>query len=67
VRHNSWRATKNYQFNGQVVATRKNGVLSYLHGDHLGSTVLTTNSNGASSGDHHYLVYIRFVVTKINP
>jgi hypothetical protein len=50
-----------------VVATRKNGVLSYLHGDHLGSTVLTTNSNGASSGDHHYLVYIRFVVTKINP
>jgi RHS repeat-associated protein len=50
VRHNSWRGTKYYQFNGQTVAMRKNGVLTYLHGDHLGSTVLTTNGSGNFTG-----------------
>lgn len=34
VRHNSWRGTKYYHFNGQTVAMRKNGVLTYLHGNH---------------------------------
>lgn len=53
----SWQATKNYTFNGQVVARRKNGVLSYLQGDHLGSTVLTTNSSGNVTGNHGYYAY----------
>jgi RHS repeat-associated protein len=60
VRHNSWRATKNYHFNGQVVAMRKNGVLSYLHGDHLGSTVATSNSSGNFSGQEWYHAYGRY-------
>jgi len=38
--------TKYYYFNGQRVAMRQNGQLTYLHGDHLGSTVLTTDSSG---------------------
>ncbi|MCE7979969.1 MAG: hypothetical protein DYG89_02155 [Caldilinea sp. CFX5] len=54
VRHNRWRGTKYYRFNGQTVAMRKNGVLSYLHGDHLGSTFATTNGSGASSGQQWY-------------
>ena len=60
VRHNSWRATKYYRFNGQVVAMRKNGVLTYLHGDHLGSTFLTTNSSGAALTDEGYYAYGRY-------
>ena len=39
--------TKYYYFNGQRVAMRQDGVLSYLHSDHLGSTVLATDGNGA--------------------
>jgi hypothetical protein len=38
--------TKYYFFNGQRVAMRKNGVLSYLHADHLGSTLLATDASG---------------------
>jgi RHS repeat-associated protein len=38
---------KYYAFGGQVVAMKDNGTLYYLHGDHLGSTSLTTNSSGA--------------------
>ena len=60
VRHNSWRGTKYYRFNGQVVAMRKNGVLSYLHGDHLGSTVATSNSSGNFSGQEWYHAYGRY-------
>jgi RHS repeat-associated protein len=64
VRHNSWRATKNYHFNGQVVATRKNGVLSYMHGDRgpfgRGSTVATSNSSGTFSGQEWYHAYGRY-------
>ena len=60
VRHNSWRGTKYYRFNGQTVAMRKNGVLSYLHGDHLGSTVATSNSSGTFSGQEWYHAYGRY-------
>ena len=60
VRHNSWRGTKYYRFNGQVVAMRKNGVLSYLHGDHLGSTFATSNSSGNFSGQEWYHAYGRY-------
>jgi len=60
VRHNSWRGTKYYRFNGQTVALRKNGVLSYLHGDHLGSTFATTNGSGNFSGQEWYHAYGRY-------
>ena len=36
---------------------RKNGVLTYVHGDHLGSTMLTTNSSGAALTDEGYYAY----------
>ncbi len=39
--------TKYYSFAGQRVAMRKDGVLTYLHSDHLGSTVLETNPSAA--------------------
>jgi len=38
---------------------RKGDVLTYLHGDHLGSTVLETDSNGAITTDQKYLAYGR--------
>jgi RHS repeat-associated protein len=38
--------TKYYYHGGQRVAMRRNGVLTYLHGDHLGSTSLVTNDAG---------------------
>ncbi len=39
---------------------RINGVLQYLHADHLGSTVLTTNATNATViGDEGYLAYGR--------
>ena len=36
---------------------RKNGVLAYLHGDHLGSNFATTNSSGNFSGQEWYHAY----------
>jgi len=36
-----------------------NGVLCYLHGDQLDSTVLTTNSGGATTGNEGYYAYGR--------
>ena len=39
---------------------RKNGVLTYLHGDHLGSTVLTSNSSGAFTGQDLRHAYGRY-------
>jgi RHS repeat-associated protein len=38
--------TKYYYHGGRRVAMRRNGVLTYLHGDHLGSTSLTTDDGG---------------------
>ena len=57
--------TKHYSFAGQHVAMRKNGVLTYLHSDHLGSTVLETNpsaalrasASGAMTTDETYFAY----------
>ena len=50
---------KYYTFNGQVVAMRKDGQLSYLHSDHLGSIVQVTNGSGqavpsGSTGPRYY-------------
>jgi YD repeat-containing protein len=40
--------TTSYYYAGSTrVAMRKGGVVSYLHGDHLGSASLATNSSGA--------------------
>ncbi len=41
------RVTKYYYHGGQRVAMRADGVVYYLHGDHLGSTSLTTDASGA--------------------
>ena len=38
---------------------RRAAVLTYLHNDHLGSTVLTTNASGNSQGAKGYLAYGR--------
>jgi hypothetical protein len=41
-------------FGGQRIAMKKGGVLTYLHGDHHGSTVLETSSTGAITADQKY-------------
>ena len=56
---NATTATKYYYFNGQRIAMKKGDVLSYLHGDHLGSTVLETNTSGTMTADQQYYAYGR--------
>ena len=56
---NATTATKYYYFNGQRIAMKKGDVLSYLHGDHLGSTVLETGTSGAMTADQQYYAYGR--------
>ena len=46
--------TKYYFAGAQRVAMRKNGTLSYLLADHLGSTSLTTNTSGAIVSELRY-------------
>ena len=47
--------TKYYHFNGQRVAMRRGAEVHYLHGDHLGSTALSTNPAQATvSQARHY-------------
>ena len=48
---------KYYQFGGKHVAMRADGVVYYLHGDHLGSTSLVTNGAGAEVARQMYLPY----------
>ena len=36
---------------------RRGNTLTYLHGDHLGSTSLTTNASGAKVSEQRYLPY----------
>ncbi len=49
--------TKYYDFGGQRIAVRQNGTLSYLHGDHLGSTSVATSNTGATTSNVRYFVY----------
>jgi RHS repeat-associated protein len=49
--------TKYYTLGGQQVAMRQGDVVYYLHGDHLGSTSLTTNQSGAIVAQTRYLPY----------
>jgi RHS repeat-associated protein len=49
--------TKYYLFGGQRVAMRQGSQVYYLHGDHLGSTSLTTDQSGAVVAQVRYLPY----------
>ncbi len=49
--------TKYYVFGGSRVAMRQGGVVYYLHGDHLGSVSLTTDSSGNRVSEARYLPY----------
>ncbi len=51
--------TKYYYLGSQRVAMRQGGVLTYLHGDHLGSASLATNASGAQvlNSEQRYLPY----------
>lgn len=49
--------TKYYYLEGRRVAMRRGEVVHYLYGDHLGSTSLTTDSEGAVVAESRYLPY----------
>jgi RHS repeat-associated protein len=49
--------TKYYYHGSRRVAVRKGGQVYYLHGDHLGSTSLTTDSSGQVVHEARYLPY----------
>ena len=49
--------TKYYTFSGQRVAMRRGDEVYYLHGDHLGSTSLTTDSAGTVVSEVRYHPY----------
>ncbi len=49
--------TKYYYHGGKRVAMRHGGVVQYLHGDHLGSTSLTTDENGGMVARQLYHPY----------
>jgi RHS repeat-associated protein len=46
--------TKYYYAGSQRIAMRKNGVLNYILGDHLGSTSLVTDANGTVVSEMRY-------------
>lgn len=49
--------TKYYTFGDQRVAMRRGDEVYYLHGDHLGSVSLTTDTEGAVVSEGRYLPY----------
>ncbi len=46
-----------YRFGGLRFAVKRGGDLYHLHGDHLGSTSLTTDSTGAATASRAYYAY----------
>ncbi|MBN2392409.1 MAG: DUF11 domain-containing protein [Anaerolineae bacterium] len=52
-------SVKYYYFGSQRVAMRKDGTLTYLHGDHLGSASMATNASGGKipNSDTRYYPY----------
>ena len=50
-------SAKYYYLGGQRIAMRRGSTLTYLHGDHLGSASLTTNTSGAKVSIMRYLPY----------
>jgi RHS repeat-associated protein len=51
------QVTKYYTFAGQRVAMRSGDQVSYLHGDHLGSTSLVTDDQSGAVGRQWYFPY----------
>jgi len=51
------RVTKYYYHGGQRVAMSADGVVYYLHGDHLGSVSLVTNADGGFHSRQLFLPY----------
>ncbi|MBN2007509.1 MAG: RHS repeat-associated core domain-containing protein [Anaerolineae bacterium] len=57
------RLTTTYYFaGGQRIAMRKDGKITYLHGDHLGSASLATDASGAKVSEMRYTPFgeVRF-------
>jgi RHS repeat-associated protein len=48
---------KNYHFGSQLVASRRGSEVYFIHGDHLGSTSLTTDNSGTVVAETRYLPY----------
>ncbi len=46
-----------YSFGGLRIAVKRGGDLFHLHGDHLGSTSLTTDGAGAATASRAYYAY----------
>ncbi len=46
-----------YFFGGMRIAQRRDGTLTYLHGNHLGSTVLETSTSGVEVNNERYFAY----------
>jgi RHS repeat-associated protein len=57
VQVNGLGIAKYYFFNGQRVAMRKEGVLYYLAGDHLGTTSLVLDASGNKVAESRYYPY----------
>jgi RHS repeat-associated protein len=49
--------TTNYYLGSKLIAVRKDGTLSYIMQDHLGSTSVTADSSGASTSTTRYLPF----------
>jgi RHS repeat-associated protein len=58
---------KYYFFNGQRIAMRRGSTLTYLHPDHLGSTVLSTTSSGAADVAQGYHGYGKYRLGSVLP
>jgi RHS repeat-associated protein len=50
-------ATRYYYFGKQRVAMKVGNAVTYLHGDHLGSTSVTTNASGQCTSAQWYYAY----------
>lgn len=48
---------KHYYASDQRIAVWVNGILSYLHGDHLGGATMATEANGNRIGELRYTPY----------
>jgi len=48
---------KQYTFGSQTIAVRVNGILSWVLGDHLGSTSVTANADGSFKSQIQYTAF----------
>ena len=46
-----------FKTGGQLIVLRQDGVLTYLHGDHLGSAFLATDAQGGVVSEMRYYPY----------